>query len=294
MGGRAFKEVLDDCLALAGGFNYSDYIPLLGCLDFQGNRRRQAKLTGIFHLFVEKIVDEHFGKRKECRDLECEDFDLLSAATDTSGGTLEWAMSELLRDSSSMMSVQHEIDSTVGFNRMVEESDLPRLQYLQAIVKETLRLHPPAPLLIPHLSMEQSTIEGYQIPKMTQVLVNAWAIARDPISWEEANTFKPERFIGTPIDVKGQKTPIDVKGQNFELIPFGSGRRGCPGINLDLSIVHLGLAQLLHCFNWSLPKGTTFENLDMSEVYGLTMPRAMHLHTIPIPRLPLRLYEQKA
>ncbi|GLJ54701.1 hypothetical protein SUGI_1175030 [Cryptomeria japonica] len=311
MGGRAFKEVLDDCLALAAGFKYSDYIPLLGWFDLQGNRRRHAKLTEIFHLFVEKIVDEHFERRKKSNGLECEDFvdlllslsedesmeikinrdqikkvilDLLAAATDTSGSTLEWAMSELLRDSSSMMRVQNEIDCIVGSNRMVEESDLPHLNYLQAIVKETLRLHPPVPLLIPHLSMEQSTIAGYQIPENTQVLVNAWAIARDAIAWEEANEFKPERFIGNP---------IDVKGQDFELIPFGSGRRGCPGINLALSLVHLGLAQLLHCFNWSLPIGVTPKNLDMSEVYGLTMPRAIHLYAIPIPRLQIGLYETK-
>ncbi|XP_057851888.2 cytochrome P450 71AU50 isoform X1 [Cryptomeria japonica] len=312
MGGRVFKEVLDEVLALAGGFKYSDYIPLLGWVDLQGNRRRQAKLTKIFHLFVDKIVDEHLERRKKFSGLECEDFvdlllslsenesmeikitrdhiknvifDSLSAATDTSGGTLEWAMSELLRNSSSLKKAQCELDSIIGFNRMVEEYDLPHLHYLQSVVKETLRLHPSVPMLLPHQSMEQSTLEGYQIPKNTQVIVNAWAIGRDPITWEEANEFKPERYLGTQ---------IDVKGQSFELIPFGSGRRGCPGIDLALSVVHLGLAQLLHCFSWSLPHSVTPKKLDMSETYGITIPRAIHLHAIPIPRLPLEFYEPKA
>ncbi|XP_059070187.1 cytochrome P450 71AU50 isoform X3 [Cryptomeria japonica] len=212
-------------------------------------------------------------------------FDSLSAATDTSGGTLEWAMSELLRNSSSLKKAQCELDSIIGFNRMVEEYDLPHLHYLQSVVKETLRLHPSVPMLLPHQSMEQSTLEGYQIPKNTQVIVNAWAIGRDPITWEEANEFKPERYLGTQ---------IDVKGQSFELIPFGSGRRGCPGIDLALSVVHLGLAQLLHCFSWSLPHSVTPKKLDMSETYGITIPRAIHLHAIPIPRLPLEFYEPKA
>ncbi|GLJ13616.1 hypothetical protein SUGI_0216400 [Cryptomeria japonica] len=311
LGGKEFKEVLEDVLPLTGGFQYSDYIPLLRWLDLQGNRRRQAELTEIFFVFLGRVVDEHIERRKNYSALQCEDFvdlllslsedesmeikitrehikkiafDLISATTDTSGGTLEWAMSELLRNPWAMRKAQQELDSVVGLNHTIEEPDLPHLQYLQSIVKETLRLHPPVPLLLPHQSMEHTIIEGYHIPENTQVLVNAWAIARDPTVWEEANEFKPERFLGSK---------IDVKGQDFELIPFGSGRRGCPGTNLGLSLVQLGLAQLLHCFNWSLPQGITPENLDMSEVYGVTMPRAGHLLAIPAPRLPLEFYEPK-
>ncbi|GLJ54698.1 hypothetical protein SUGI_1175000 [Cryptomeria japonica] len=309
LGGNLFKEVLDEAIALSCGFNYRDYIPLLGRLDLQGLKRRQTELTKIFHVLLERIVDEHLQRRKNDSNLECEDFvdvllslsedvsmeikfthdhiknvifDLLIAGTDTSGATLEWGMSELLRNPSAIKRAQEELDSVVGQSRMVEESDLPHLQYLQSVVKETLRLYPSAPLLLPHESMEQSTIGGYQIPAKTGVLVNAWAIGRDPIIWEEANEFKPERFL---------RSQIDVKGQDFEFIPFGSGRRGCPGIPLALPMIQLGLAQLLHCFNWYLPKGVTPETLDFSEFFGITMPRAVHLLAIPFPRLPLNLYE---
>ncbi|KAH9321879.1 hypothetical protein KI387_016518 [Taxus chinensis] len=209
---------------------------------------------------MEQIIDQHIERRKNGNNLEYEDFldvllslsedefmqiritrghiknvtyDLLAAATDTSWGTLEWAMSELLRNPSVMKKAQEELDSFVGMNRL-----------------------------------------------MTQILVNAWAIGRDPSAWEEATEFKPERFMGSQ---------IDIKGQSFEMIPFGSGRRGCPGIGLAMLMVQLGLAQLLHCFDWSLP-----HKLDMSEAYGITLPRAVHLHAIPIPRLPLHLYQPKA
>ncbi|GLJ13615.1 hypothetical protein SUGI_0216360 [Cryptomeria japonica] len=270
LGGKEFKEVLEDVLPLTGDFQYSDCIPLLRWLDSQSNRRRQAELTEIFFVFLGRFVVEHIERRKNYSALQCEDFvdlllslsrgesmeikitrehikkiafDLISATTDTSGGTLEWAMSELLRNPWSMRKAQSHDRRT------------------------------------PSTSSSVSTIN-----KNTQVLVNAWAIARDPTVWEEANEFKPASFLGSK---------IDVKGQDFVLIPFGSGRRGCPGTNLGMSLVQLGLAQLLHCFNWSLPQGITPENLDMSEVYGVTMPRAGHLLAIPTLRLLLELYEPK-
>ncbi|GLJ49782.1 hypothetical protein SUGI_1057190 [Cryptomeria japonica] len=308
--GRTFREVLYELLALSSsGFAYSDYIPLLGRLSLQGNRHRQAELAKILDVFMESIVDEHFERRKKGIDLECGDFvdslislsedesmeikitrdhiknvtfDILAAATDTSAGVLDWAISELLRNPIAMKKTKEELDSVVELDRMVEESDLPNLHYLQSVVKETLRLYPPAPLLLPHESIEHATIEGYQLPKKTQLLVNVWAIARDPTHWEEASKFKPERFLGSQ---------IDVKGHHFEVLPFGSGRRGCVGINLGFSIIHLGLAQLLHCFNWSLPQGITPQNLDMSEIFHINSRRAVPLLAIPTPRLPLQLYE---
>lgn len=307
LGGRSFKEVLEDQFAVSGSFGYEDFIPLLGWLDLQGIKRRQIEIHRVFDGFLKTILEEHFERRKvsgsESKDFVdvlislSEDatmdmkitpdgikeaiFDILVAATDTSGNTLEWAMSELLRNPSVMKRAQEELESVVGLDCLVEESMLPHLQYLQSVVKETLRLYPPAPLLLPHESMEHSTVGGYQIPQKTRVIVNAWAIGRDPLVWEEANVFKPERFL---------ESRIDVKGQDFGLIPFGSGRRGCPGISLALCMIQLGLAQLLHCFDWYLPEGITPQNLDMSEAFGITMPRAVHLHAIAIPRLPLRMY----
>lgn len=307
LGGRSFKEVLEDQFAVSGSFGYEDFIPLLGWLDLQGIKRRQIEIHRVFDGFLKTILEEHFERRKvsgsESKDFVdvlislSEDatmdmkitpdgikeaiFDILVAATDTSGNTLEWAMSELLRNPSVMKRAQEELESVVGLDCLVEESMLPHLQYLQSVVKETLRLYPPAPLLLPHESMEHSTVGGYQIPQKTRVIVNAWAIGKDPLVWEEANVFKPERFL---------ESRIDVKGQDFGLIPFGSGRRGCPGISLALCMIQLGLAQLLHCFDWYLPEGITPQNLDMSEAFGITMPRAVHLHAIAIPRLPLRMY----
>eukprot|EP01018_Ginkgo_biloba_P008242 Gb_16677 [translate_table: standard] len=203
--------------------------------------------------------------------------DMLAAGTDTSSATLEWAMSELLLNPSMMKKVQDELESVVGLNRMVEESDLPQLEYLKVVVKETLRLHPPGPLLIPHEAREDCIVGGYNIPRKARIIVNVFALGTDPNSWEDAEKFKPERFIGNP---------IDVKGQNFELIPFGSGRRGCPGQPLATTVVEYALATLLHCFDWRLPDGMKAEDLCMTEEFGLSTPRSVHLVAVPTPRLP--------
>eukprot|EP01018_Ginkgo_biloba_P027401 Gb_38448 [translate_table: standard] len=160
---------------------------------------------------------------------------MLVASVDSSSATLEWAISELLRNPSVINKIQDELRSVIGMNHRVEESDLPRLPYLQAVVKETLRLYLPAPLLIAHESTKRCNVSGYDIPASTHVIMNAWEIGRDPKSWEDADNFMPERFIGSS---------IDVKGQQFEVIPFGSGRRRCPGMNLCIVAI-----ELLHCFD---------------------------------------------
>eukprot|EP01018_Ginkgo_biloba_P006613 Gb_10643 [translate_table: standard] len=203
--------------------------------------------------------------------------DMLAAGTDTSSATLEWAMSELLLNPSMMKKAQDELQSVVGLNRLVEESDLPQLEYLQVVVKETLRLHPPGPLLIPHEAREDCIVGVYNIPKKARILVNVFAVGTDHNSWEDAEKFKPERFIGSP---------IDIKGQNFEVLPFGSGRRACPGQPLGTTVVEYALATLLHCFDWRLPDGMKPEDLSMTEEVGLSTPRAVHLIAVPTPRLP--------
>eukprot|EP01018_Ginkgo_biloba_P010776 Gb_08446 [translate_table: standard] len=187
---------------------------------------------------------------------------------------LEWAMSEMLLNPSLMKKVQDELESIVGLNRMVEESDLPQLEYLKAVVKESLRLHQPGPLLIPHEAREDCIVGGYNIPRKARIIVNAFALGTDPNSWEDPEMFKPERFIGSR---------IDVKGQNFEVIPFGSGRRGCPGQQLATTVVEYALASLLHCFDWRLPNGMKAEDLSMKEKFGLSISRAVHLVEVPTP-----------
>ncbi|KAH7524842.1 hypothetical protein FEM48_Zijuj06G0161900 [Ziziphus jujuba var. spinosa] len=156
------------------------------------------------------------------------------------------------------------------------KSDLESLEYLNMVVKETLRLHPVAPLLLPHASMEDCTVEGFRIPKESHVIFNAWAIGRDPLAWTDPEKFFPERFEGSS---------VDLRGRDFQLIPFGSGRRGCPGIQLGLTVVRLVLAQLVHCFDWELPNGMLPTELDMTEEFGITTPRAKHLLAIPTYRL---------
>lgn len=202
--------------------------------------------------------------------------DLLIAGTDTSSTAIEWTMSELMRHPTVMKKLQKEIEAVVGLDGTVNESHLDKLEYLYMVLKETLRLHPVAPLLIPHESMEDCEVDGYHIPKKSQIIVNAWAIMRDPSIWPDPDTFKPERFL---------ERDVDMRGQDFRLIPFGSGRRGCPGMLLALTVVRLVVAQLVHCFDWELPDGMAPDDLDMSEHFGIVTNRAKPLMAIPRYRL---------
>lgn len=177
-----------------------------------------------------------------------------------------------------MNKAREEIDTVVGKSRLVEESDIVNLPYLQAIVKETLRLHP-SPLIVRE-SSEKCTINGYDIPEKTQVFVNVWAIGRDPRHWEEPLEFKPERFLG---EEGSRESQLDVRGQHFHLLPFGSGRRGCPGTSLALQVVHTSLASMIQCFEWKLVGGKN-GIVDMEEGPSLTLRRAHPLVCVPVAR----------
>ena len=201
------------------------------------------------------------------------DQDLFVAGTDTTSSTVEWAMAELLCNPEKMAKAQKEIRGVLGNEGIVQESDISKFPYLQSIVKETFRLHPPGPLLIPHRAEIDVEICGFTIPKNSQILVNAWAIGRDPSTWSNPNAFMPERFL---------ECDIDVKGRDFELIPFGAGRRICPGMPLAHRMVHLMLASLLYSHAWKLEDCMKPENMDMSEKFGLTLQKAQPLRAIPI------------
>lgn len=201
---------------------------------------------------------------------------MLAAGMDTSATTVGWAMSELIRHPNIMKKMQDELEKVVGLDRVVEESDLENLKYLEMVVKEILRLYPAAPLLIPHESLENCTVDGFHIAKKTRIIVNAWAIGRDPSVWIDPEKFLPERFLGSQ---------LDVRGRDFQLIPFGAGRRSCPGMQLGLTLVRLLLAQLVHCFDWKLPNGMLSSELDMTEDIGFTSPRLHDLMLIPTFRL---------
>ncbi|EXC30894.1 Flavonoid 3',5'-hydroxylase [Morus notabilis] len=208
------------------------------------------------------------------------------AGTDTSAITIEWALAELMNHPNIMAKAREEIDSVVGKTRLVEESDIVNLPYIQAIVTETLRLHPAAPLL-PRESSEKCTINGYEIPAKTQLYVNLWAIGRDPKHWEDPLEFNPERFLSEEGTLKNQ---LDVRGQNFHLLPFGSGRRVCPGASLALRFVTTSLAAMIQCFEWKVD-GKDGPVIDMQEGPGLTLPRAHPLICVPISRLsPLPIF----
>ena len=201
---------------------------------------------------------------------------MLAASMDTSATAIEWAISELMKHPRVLDKMQRELEAVVGMSRMVEESDLEKLDYLDMVVKETFRLHPVSPLLIPHAAVEDFVVNGFDIPQKSRVLINVWAIGRDPENWTNPEEFTPERFMGSD---------VDVRGRDFQLIPFGSGRRGCPGLQLGLTVVKLVVAQLVHCFDWELPNGMLPSELDMAEEFGLTIPRTNHLLAVPTYRL---------
>lgn len=197
------------------------------------------------------------------------------AGSETTSVTVEWALAELLRSPLSMRKAKDELEKVIGAAGKIKESDIDKLPYLQAVVRETLRLHPAVPLLVPRCSMEDTNYMDYFIPINTQVFVNAWAIGRDSDTWEDPLCFNPERFLGSS---------IDYKGQDFEFIPFGSGRRICVGMDLAHRVVHLSLATLLWSFDWELDISLIPETLDMTERMGITLRKLVPLRAIPKKR----------
>nr|BAD33773.1 putative Cytochrome P450 [Oryza sativa Japonica Group] len=198
--------------------------------------------------------------------------DIMGAATDTSFVTLEWIMTELIRNTQVMSKLQNEIIQVTGSKPTVTEEDLTKLDYLKAVIKEVLRLHPPAPLLIPHHSTMPTTIQGYHIPAKTIAFINVWAIGRDPAAWDTPDEFRPERFMGSA---------VDFRGNDYKFIPFGAGRRLCPGIILALPGLEMVIASLLYHFDWELPDGMDVQDLDMAEAPGLTTPPMNPVWLIP-------------
>lgn len=181
-------------------------------------------------------------------------------------------MVELLSHPEVMRKAKNELAQVVGKSNKFEESHIESLPYLQAVLKETLRLHPPIPFLVPRRAIQETNFMGYQIPKDTQVFVNAWSIGRDPECWDDPLSFKPERFLGSK---------IDYKGQNFELIPFGAGRRICAGIPLAHRMLHLVLGSLLHEFDWRVDEIGRDAMMDTRERMGVTVRKLVPLKAIP-------------
>ncbi|CAI0403671.1 unnamed protein product [Linum tenue] len=290
------SRVVRDMMELHGALNISDLYPALGFLDLQGLRKRTAECVSklrelwdpiVFRRnnssgsisstsdFLDVLLDSGFSDKQ----ISYTFVELLAAVSDTTSATMEWAMSELIANPKTLTACRQELDDKFPKGHTVKESDLAQLPYLRACVKETLRLHPPAPLLLPRRAAKDCHVMGYTVPKDAQVLVNVWAVARDPRYWEEPLRFKPERFVEG-----GSESDVDYKGNHFEYLPFGSGRRICSGLPMAMRKVQLAVATLVHGFEWSLPAGMVAEDLDMDEKYGVTLMKLNPLVLIPTPR----------
>ncbi|KAM3348273.1 hypothetical protein ACQJBY_021902 [Aegilops geniculata] len=205
--------------------------------------------------------------------------DMFAAATDKTYTTLTWAVAELINNPSEMHKLQEEIRAAVNGAGHVTEDHLEKMSYLRAVIRETLRLHAPLPLLLPRETLEDTELLGYRVPARTRVVVNAWAIGRDPATWERAEEFVPARFADGPAEY--------VLGQDFRFVPFGAGRRGCPGVGFAVPSIDLALASLLYHFDWELPAAAAgASKLDMSELYGLSVRLKATLHLVAKPWSP--------
>ncbi|EOA22904.1 hypothetical protein CARUB_v10003636mg [Capsella rubella] len=198
---------------------------------------------------------------------------ILNAGIDTSAQTTTWVMTHLIANPRVLKKAQAEVREVIKNKDDIVEEDIERLEYLKMVIKETFRLTPLVPLLIPREASKDLKIGGYDIPKKTWIHVNIWAIHRNPNVWKDPEAFIPERFIDCQ---------VDYKGLNFELLPFGSGRRMCPGIGMGMALVHLTLINLLYRFNWKLPDGMVAEDVDLEESYGLVCPKKVPLELIPV------------
>lgn len=202
--------------------------------------------------------------------------DMIAAGMETSSISIEWSMAEMVRNPRVQKKVQEELDRVVGPNRVMTEDDIPNLPYLQCVVKECFRMHIPTPLMLPHKANTDVKIGGYDIPKGTTVEVNAWAIGRHPSVWKDPLEFRPERF---------EEEDVDMRGSDFRLIPFGSGRRVCPGAKLGINMVTSSLGHLLHSFTWAPPPGVKTGDLDMMERPGQITYMRTAIEAVPTPRL---------
>ncbi|RWV96492.1 hypothetical protein GW17_00040786 [Ensete ventricosum] len=300
--GRQIADVLGEASTLMGAFHAADYFPSLPWLSrFSGLEERVKRVLDVVDPILDEIIEKH--RRRSREDERETDFidillslqedpemkrlisnesikaivtDVYAAGTDSTHIVIEWAMAELIRNPGTMKKLQDEVRSVGGSKQTMEEDDLVNgMDYLRAVIKESMRLHPPGTLLVPRELMEETTIAGYRIPKGTRTYVNVWAIGRDPSIWEAPDDFSPERFLGCS---------VDYRGQHFELAPFGAGRRICPGIGFSVTIIELALANLMLQFDWKLPDGLKEEDMDMTEAFGVTTRIKRGLRLVATPR----------
>ncbi|KAM3289957.1 premnaspirodiene oxygenase [Capsicum chacoense] len=305
--GKVLKEqdeliqLLNEASLLAEGFNVADIFPSLKFLHvLSGIKGKSMKVHHGLDAIFENVINEHKNNgelggegliaallrlKKEGGfqfpitndNIKAIIFDMFAAGTETSSTTLDWAMVEMMRNPNVLLKAQAEVRNAFREKETINENDIEELKYLKLVIKETFRLHPPLPLLLPRECREEIDINGYTIPLKTKVMVNAWAIGRDPKSWDDVESFKPERF---------EFNSVDFIGNSFELLPFGSGRRICPGISFGIANVFYPLAQLLYHLDWKLPTGINPSDLDMTESAGAACARKSNLYLIATPHQP--------
>ncbi|XP_030945783.1 7-ethoxycoumarin O-deethylase-like, partial [Quercus lobata] len=307
--GAEFREVVSKMMEISVKPNISDFYPGLARFDLQGIKRQMDGLARRFDRIFDAIIDQRLkiddeggSKDKVSKDfleflLKLKDegdsktplnmtnvkallMDMVVGGTDTSTNTIEFAMAEIMNNPEVMRKTQQELEAVVGKDNIVEEFHIHNLPYLHAVMKETLRLHPALPFLVPHCPSKTCIVGGYTIPKGSQVFVKVWAIQRDPSIWENPLNFDPERFLNSE---------WDYSGSDFNYFPFGSGRQICVGVAMAERMVMYSLATLLHSFDWKLPQG---EELDFTEKFGIGLKKKIPLVGIPTPRLiDISLYE---
>ncbi|KAL6193132.1 hypothetical protein ACLB2K_034216 [Fragaria x ananassa] len=298
---KEFNKFVTSLKGEAGQPNLGDCFPVLKKIDPQGKRRRFTNHYNTISGLFESVIRQRLEFRKgddyvasndmldtliDLREEENEEdlnipkviehlfMALFVAGTETTSATLEWAMAELLHNPKCLSKAKEELDQMIGKGKSIEESDIARLPYLQAVIKETFRLRPVIPMLLPRKAETDVEIGGYIVPKGAQILVNIWAIGRDPSSWDNPNSFMPERFLGSD-------NQIDVMGQNFELLPFGGGRRICPGLPLAMRMLHLMLGSLINCFDWKLEDGVVPETMNLEDKFAVSLEMAQPLKAVP-------------
>ncbi|XP_031500353.2 cytochrome P450 703A2 [Nymphaea colorata] len=317
-----FMHITHELFSLLGVIYIGDYLPLWRWVDPTGLERMMRDVEKRMDAFHVRILEEHRQKIREGKknnsvgEEELVDFldillslpgedgkekmedseikallqDMIAAATDTSAVTSEWAMTEVIKQPRILRKVQEELDFVVGRDRLVLEADLQHLQYLRCIVRESFRMHPAGPFLIPHESVRPTKLAGYDIPARTRVFINTHALGRNTNLWDDVEEFRPERHL--PAHGDGR---VEIShGLDFKILPFSAGKRKCPGAPLGVCMVLLALARLLHAFDWYPPEGCSVDDIDTQEVYGMTMPKAKPLLARAKPRLPAHLYAYRA
>lgn len=305
---KKFMETIKEVIKMASGFSVGDLFPSLKVVDvLTGFSTQLIKYHKKLDVILDATIKEHQTNHSESEEEDLIDvllrlkdegnlevpitfdnikavvIDMFAGGTETTANTIEWAMSELMLRPSTLERAQKEVREAMKDKGYIEETDVPQFNYIHQVVKETLRLHPPFPLLFPRVGQETTEVLGYTIPAGARLLINVWSLGRDPRYWKDAESFKPERFE--------EGVNREFKGNDFEFLPFGAGRRMCAGMTFGLTTLELTLSKFLFHFDWAFPKGVKAEDIDMSETFGASASKKVNLLLVPSLRYPFPTLE---